>query len=568
MAVKPSRSVVPAFARTGFLDSYRHGIVELFAAGQVRDAVDLALASARMAELLGDLPTAVVTRLTAGLTLANLGGRRVEVEAVVRSVLAQIHTMAPVETSGAPGSGVQLEGLPAHARFWRAQALALLARCSLDEGRMLTAMDALADALALLEGCEPSTEDDAVACLALAMVLTRILLVEPAAELAARAERLATLLARANDAASLRIIWIALARCLAETHTLWACYLDLTGDQAKAERRYGVAASAARRFHRVAVEIDSTDEQDAAILLVEFAELGLSRRAGHRCDPASGSSPADLAHEEAIRSALQRLPPQGELPLRRGQELIGRIGLARLLAARGEREQARAVLGVSDPTTAGAWADVLDVVRAELEDAAHHPAVALWRDLAVAALARVWRERGSRFVDLRQRIAQRQLRWRRAATEGELLRDPLTGLGNRRRLAVELDREVSSVLFIDVDRFKRINDDFSHEIGDLVLRRLAGILRSCCRSPDVIIRYGGDEFVVLLGRGSNASALGERVLDRVRGEDWSTLTGGHAVTVSVGAAAALTLHDALRQSDAAMLAAKQAGRNSLVLGGR
>ena len=211
---------------------------------------------------------------------------------------------------------------------------------------------------------------------------------------------------------------------------------------------------------------------------------------------------------------------------------------------------------------------MVDVVRAEIEDAGAHPAVGLWRELAMAAVVRIWRERGSRVVDLRQRIAQRHLRWRRAATEGELLRDPLTGLGNRRRLAIELDREVSSVLFIDVDRFKTINDDFSHEVGDLVLRRLASILRSCCRSPDVIIRYGGDEFVVVLDRGSTASALGERVLQRVRGEDWSGLTGGHPVTVSVGAAAALTLHEALRRSDAAMLAAKQAGRNSLVLGDR
>ena len=79
----------------------------------------------------------------------------------------------------------------------------------------------------------------------------------------------------------------------------------------------------------------------------------------------------------------------------------------------------------------------------------------------------------------------------------------------------------------------------------------------------MLVRYGGDEFVVLLESGG-AAALGRRVLDQVRAEDWTGLTGGHRVTVSVGAADAGTLREALARSDQALLTAKRAGRDLLV----
>src|SRR5690554_5327177 len=85
-------------------------------------------------------------------------------------------------------------------------------------------------------------------------------------------------------------------------------------------------------------------------------------------------------------------------------------------------------------------------------------------------------------------------------------RDPLTGLYNRRHLDAQLldnvvNRKADSnlcLLLIDIDHFKRINDEFGHQAGDQVLARLAGLLTSHCRSSDIICRYGGEEFVVLL----------------------------------------------------------------------
>ena len=95
------------------------------------------------------------------------------------------------------------------------------------------------------------------------------------------------------------------------------------------------------------------------------------------------------------------------------------------------------------------------------------------------------------------------------------------------------------MLFVDVDHFKRVNDTFGHATGDEVLRRVAGLLSGCCRDEDVVVRYGGDEFVVLLAPSpaapdalAGARRLGERLLRRVRAEDWSVLVGvpaGHGL---------------------------------------
>jgi diguanylate cyclase len=116
-----------------------------------------------------------------------------------------------------------------------------------------------------------------------------------------------------------------------------------------------------------------------------------------------------------------------------------------------------------------------------------------------------------------------------------------------------------------------VNDTFGHATGDEVLRRVAGLLAGCCRDDDVVVRYGGDEFVVLLAPAqagtdplTGARRLGERRLRRVRAQDWSVLVGSLPVTVSAGVASGEEAGTALRHSDAAMLAAKRAGRDTLV----
>jgi len=123
--------------------------------------------------------------------------------------------------------------------------------------------------------------------------------------------------------------------------------------------------------------------------------------------------------------------------------------------------------------------------------------------------------------------------------EAEALVDPLTGLVNRRGWEVLLDREeqrcrrygaVASVLMIDLDGLKAVNDSYGHAAGDVTLRRAAVVLRAAVRNADVVARLGGDEFAVLAVETDLPAA--ERERDRVRG-----LLHAAGVPASVGAAA-------------------------------
>jgi diguanylate cyclase (GGDEF)-like protein/PAS domain S-box-containing protein len=154
--------------------------------------------------------------------------------------------------------------------------------------------------------------------------------------------------------------------------------------------------------------------------------------------------------------------------------------------------------------------------------------------------------------------------------------DELTGLRNRRSFEERLVMEFSmarrrkrelSVLLIDVDNFKTINDRFGHSAGDEVLRRLGTILRTTVRLPDLPARYGGEEFVVLLPESGEESAMGlaRRVMQRVATEDWDN----EPLTISVGMAA---MNESLESgfqlvelADEALYAAKRAGKNRVMV---
>jgi diguanylate cyclase (GGDEF)-like protein len=161
--------------------------------------------------------------------------------------------------------------------------------------------------------------------------------------------------------------------------------------------------------------------------------------------------------------------------------------------------------------------------------------------------------------------------------------DPLTGLHNRAWLDRTLDRVVQrqadaggplSILFLDVDRFRRLNRRFGHLVGDAVLQHLAQVLVEVLRPSELVARYGGDEFVVLLPGLVAEDARG--VADRVR----TSLAEAPAVrgpagplppvTVSVGVAAATPGHtppEVLAAADAALFRAKARGRNRVVVAG-
>jgi len=130
---------------------------------------------------------------------------------------------------------------------------------------------------------------------------------------------------------------------------------------------------------------------------------------------------------------------------------------------------------------------------------------------------------------------------------------------------VDLAGDDLSVVFVDVDEFKQVNDRYSHAVGDEVLRRIAVILRTHCRSDDVPVRYGGDEFVILvLGGGAAAEGVAARLHEAVRNAPWGQVAAGLKVTVSVGVGRPVPDHGAMAAADAALYDAKRAGRDRVV----
>jgi two-component system cell cycle response regulator len=155
------------------------------------------------------------------------------------------------------------------------------------------------------------------------------------------------------------------------------------------------------------------------------------------------------------------------------------------------------------------------------------------------------------------------------------IRDGLTGLYNNRHFRevlghqVELSRRYAwplSLLFLDIDNFKSINDTWGHPEGDLVLKALAGFLHSHVRLADVLCRYGGEEFVVLLPQTSwnQAYRLAERLRQGIAATAIPLCHGKIHITVSIGVSRLtpqLSGEDLVKAADAALYKAKQAGKN-------
>jgi diguanylate cyclase (GGDEF)-like protein len=184
----------------------------------------------------------------------------------------------------------------------------------------------------------------------------------------------------------------------------------------------------------------------------------------------------------------------------------------------------------------------------------------------------------------RMMIADRELRMRELQAASERIRDQarldgLTGLPNRAaldiRLAEEVERSVRyrqplSILFIDIDRFKDINDTMGHQAGDDVLRAIAGIIRDTVRTPDFVARYGGEEFIVIAPATwtADATVLASRIQVAVAERVPRPL--GRPVTLSVGISGvpehAQEPSGLIRVADLALYSAKYAGRDRVEIG--
>jgi diguanylate cyclase len=178
--------------------------------------------------------------------------------------------------------------------------------------------------------------------------------------------------------------------------------------------------------------------------------------------------------------------------------------------------------------------------------------------------------------ELEQEVAERKIAEQRAHALS--IRDPLTGLVNRRSLIQQLEHAVASadrrssefaLLFLDLDKFKHINDTLGHEVGDELLRQVAARLLASVRVSDVVARLGGDEFVVLL-EGAGAAANAARVARKIeQAHNRPFDINNHRVHTSTSIGIGIYPQDArdaaqlMRNADTAMYHAKQNRRGSI-----
>jgi diguanylate cyclase (GGDEF)-like protein len=262
--------------------------------------------------------------------------------------------------------------------------------------------------------------------------------------------------------------------------------------------------------------------------------------------------------------------------------------LAQLEAAAGRYGEAqRARSGVLEPLSrgleaAGRLEEALDTLRAyvagqeELRSVASD-ASARVRLLELEAGLDGDQEVARRHaVDLQRRNAELRAHAERLAQLS--VTDQLTGLPNRRALDRRLREEVVraqrhgeplTMALLDLDRFKSVNDGFSHDVGDRVLARVARLLRLALRRSDVAARWGGEEFALLLPAttAEEANAVLERVRAAIAEHRWSQLAPGLTLTASIGAAELAEAGEApalLRLADRRLYDAKHGGRDRIV----
>jgi diguanylate cyclase (GGDEF)-like protein/PAS domain S-box-containing protein len=227
-------------------------------------------------------------------------------------------------------------------------------------------------------------------------------------------------------------------------------------------------------------------------------------------------------------------------------------------------------------------ADLLDAIRRVAEQPADTPALTLQMlrldgsraDVEMTGTAIHYRNAASVLAVARDVTERHQ---HEAALEHQALHDLLTGLPNRTLLHDRLTQAIRhaerygtrlGVMFIDLDKFKFINDSMGHSVGDELLRATAARLLECVRDSDTVARLGGDEFVLLIDRVGDESTLPKLAQRTVQtlGEPLMLAGQSHRVTCSIGVsvypADGQDAEQLLRQADLAMYRAKEAGRNN------
>jgi diguanylate cyclase (GGDEF)-like protein len=203
----------------------------------------------------------------------------------------------------------------------------------------------------------------------------------------------------------------------------------------------------------------------------------------------------------------------------------------------------------------------------------------------IASLVRFASDRDRRVHELNERLANVEstnldLLVKNSALSEISARDSLTGLYNRWYVMEKIDTEMNrslrhgcpvSLIMMDIDHFKRVNDSFGHSAGDRVLRSVGQVLRDSCRVYDVPGRYGGEEFCIVLPetKVGNTSVVAERIRERLEASRFDVGDDSVVVTASIGIAGIESLESEgglspatlIDRADQALYSAKHHGRN-------
>ncbi|MEV4639440.1 GGDEF domain-containing protein [Actinoplanes sp. NPDC049548] len=338
---------------------------------------------------------------------------------------------------------------------------------------------------------------------------------------------------------------------------IWGVRLDQLGHLHEAHSRLHRATEIATNWLAANADTELTDDarEIVALRALALAKLG-------RTDQAIADAEPIVA---ALRSRVFWLPAwAAHLALGIGRRAKGDLAAARreLVAARQLAERSPEELRIAKYELA--------VLASEVHGA---EATADLMEALSEHARQLWQQRLHRVAMLHQARQREELEVEGMRAAAALLRDPLTGLGNRRQhdqLLREIDTGAVtlpvSLLVIDVDKFKSINDTHSHTVGDAVLCALASVFRAHCRvGQDTALRYAGDEFTIVLNANLEAAVeVAERIRTAVALTDFEPIAPGTPISISTGVAMlrpGMTGADLFQAADTNLYQAKRGGRD-------